>query len=302
MSVALKILLLNSLLLFMSSSAWSEERQQNCTQAQIQANIDKFKSSDYSVTMTAINAVANCKSLSVKPLIEALNAQSAQVRRNAVKALGDIGAEDKAKPQLIQSLIAKFKDSNESVRETAIHVVVVKYQPEWIKPLIEALNNQSDGIRENAAKALAQIASNQNTVPTEAIPQLIQSLQQDNNSSVRMYAAMAIAAIGESAKVAIPQLIQSLQQDKSFAVRTYAAGAFIYMGESGKEAIPQLIQSLKQDPDATVRSAAAFALGYMKESAKEAIPQLIQSLKEDPDSGVRSAVASTLEDLKVDPK
>ncbi|MEO8893826.1 MAG: HEAT repeat domain-containing protein [Coleofasciculaceae cyanobacterium] len=302
MSVALKILLLNSLLLFMSSSAWSEERQQNCTQAQIQANIDKFKSSDYSVTMTAINAVANCKSLSVKPLIEALNAQSAQVRRNAVKALGDIGAEDKAKPQLIQSLIAKFKDSNESVRETAIHVVVVKYQPEWIKPLIEALNNQSDGIRENAAKALAQIASNPEIVPTEAIPQLIQSLQQDNNSSVRMYAAMAIAAIGESAKAAIPQLIQSLKQDQHFAVRTYAAGAFIYMGESGKEAIPQLIQSLKQDPDATVRSAAAFALGYMKESAKEAIPQLIQSLKQDPDSGVRSAAASTLDHLKVDPK
>lgn len=302
MSVAFKILRLNSLLLFMSSSAWSEEQQQNCTQAQIQANIDKFKSSDHSVTMTAINAVVSCKSESLKLLIEASNDQSAQVRKNAIKALGDIAAVYKAEPQIIQSLIAKFKDRNQSVRETAIHVVVVKYQPAFIKPLIEALNNQSDHIRENAAKALVQIASNQNTIPTEAIYQLIKSLQQDNNSSVRMYAAMAIAAIGESAKAAIPQLIQSLQQDQHFAVRTYAAGAFIYMGESGKEAIPQLIQSLKQDPDSGVRSAVAFVFMYMGESAKQAIPQLIQSLKEDPDATVRSAVASTLEHLKVDLK
>ncbi|MGC1395618.1 MAG: HEAT repeat domain-containing protein [Coleofasciculaceae cyanobacterium] len=286
----------------MSSSNWSEERQQNCTQAQIQANIDKFKSSDYSVTMTAINAVANCKSESLKLLIEALNNQSAQVRENAVKALGDISAEDKAEPQIIQSIIAKFKDSNRSVRGTAVHVVVVKYQPAFIKPLIEALNNQSDLVRENAARALGQIASNKKIVPTEAITQLIQSLKQDNNSSVRMYAAMTIAATGESAKAAIPQLIQSLKQDQHFAVRTYAAGAFIYMGESGKEAIPQLIQSLKEDPNATVRSAVAFVFMYMGESAKEAIPQLIQSLKEDPDSRVRSAAASTLEHLKVDTK
>jgi len=161
----------------------------------------------------------------------------------------------------IKANIAKFRDSNKYVSQSAAHAVV-KCQPESMKPLIEAPNDQSDDVRENAAKALGKIGSAEEAVPQliQAVPQLIQSLKQDKNFSVRMYVALTIAAMGKSAKEAIPQLILSVQQDENFAVRAYAAGAFIYMGESGKAAIPQLIQSLQQDPDSSVRAVAASTL------------------------------------------
>ena len=68
-SVALKISLLScSLPLLLSSTASSQE--QNCTQAQIQANIAKFKGSDQYILEDAVAAVAKCEAEAVKALIE----------------------------------------------------------------------------------------------------------------------------------------------------------------------------------------------------------------------------------------
>jgi len=68
-SVALKISLLScSLPLLLSSTASSQE--QNCTQAQIQANIAKFKDSNKYILEDAVAAVAKCEAEAVKALIE----------------------------------------------------------------------------------------------------------------------------------------------------------------------------------------------------------------------------------------
>jgi HEAT repeat protein len=124
----------------------------------------------------------------------------------------------------IQANISKFKDTNQSVSQAAVHAVV-KCQSESIKPLIEALNDQSDEVRENTAKALMEIGSAE-----EAVPQLILSLQQDKSFAVRMYVALAFAAMGESAKEAVPQLILSLQQDPDSGVRSAIASTLRVLG------------------------------------------------------------------------
>lgn len=99
-SLALKISLLScSLPLLLSSTASSQE--QNCTQAQIQANIKKFKSSDQGIKNDAVTAVAKCKAEAVKPLIAALTNTDAKIRSRAASALGRIGESAKsAVPQL----------------------------------------------------------------------------------------------------------------------------------------------------------------------------------------------------------
>jgi len=126
------------------------------------------------------------------------------------------------------------------------------------------------------------------------VPQLIETLKQDKDKSVRSNAAYALWKIGESAKPAVPQLIETLKQDKDKDVRSNAAIALGSIGESAKSAVPQLIETLKQDKDKNVRSSAAYALGSIGESAKPAVPQLIETLKQDKDKDVRRSGATAL--------
>lgn len=104
MSVALRVSLLGcSLPLLFISPAWSQS--QNCSQAQIKANIAKFKDGNESVIRQAVFDVSNCQSESVKPLIEALKDKSVNVRSQAAYALVSIGESAKeAVPLLIKTL------------------------------------------------------------------------------------------------------------------------------------------------------------------------------------------------------
>ncbi len=253
-SVALKISLLScSLPLLLSSVASSQE--QNCSQAQIQANLEKFKSSDQDIHNDAVAAVTKCKAEAVKPLIAALTNTDAKIRSSAASALGYIGESAKsAVPQLIETL-------------------KLDQEPE---------------VRGGAAYALGYIGESAKS----AVPQLIESLKQDKSAGARGGAAIALGNIGESAKSAVPQLIESLKQDKSAGVRGGAASALGSIGESAKEVVPQLIESLKLDQEPEVRGGAAFALGNIGESAKPAVPQLIETLKKD--VAVRGGAASAL--------
>jgi hypothetical protein len=116
-----------------------------------------------------------------------------------------------------------------------------------IQALTQALNDEDELVRRDAAKTLGEIGD------TRAVEPLIQALE-DEESGVRMYAAMALAKIGDAK--AVEPLIQALEDEES-GVRREAAEA---LGEIGDErAIEPLIQAL-EDEHPMVQVAAKEAL------------------------------------------
>ena len=132
-------------------------------------------------------------------------------------------------------------------------------QEQKVEKLIKQLQDQNVDVRMNAVRALGKIGTPEAIKAAEdAIPFLIQQLQNDQDKWVRMLAAMALGPIGEGAVNAVPTLIQALQ-DQDVSVRYYAAYALGKIGEGAVNAVPTLIQAF-QDPHATVRQGAAEAL------------------------------------------
>ena len=132
-------------------------------------------------------------------------------------------------------------------------------QEQKVEKLIKQLQDQNVDVRMNTVRALGKIGTPEAIKAAEdAIPFLIQQLQNDQDKWVRMLAAMALGAVGEGTKDAVPDLIQALQ-DQDVSVRYYAAYALGKIGEGAVNAVPTLIQAF-QDPHATVRQGAAEAL------------------------------------------
>lgn len=88
-----------------------------------------------------------------------------------------------------------------------------------------------------------------------------------------MLAATALGAVGEGTKDAVPDLIQALQ-DQDISVRYYAAYALGKIGEDAKDAVPVLIQALQNDHNVRGRDNATIAL------EKIGTPEALKAVKE----------------------
>ncbi|OWY63608.1 hypothetical protein B7486_52135, partial [cyanobacterium TDX16] len=104
-----------SLPLLLSSSI----RAQDCTQTEINANIEQFKNAK--TLKAAHDAVVQCDSNAVATLAEALSDSNAAIRANAASSLGKIGwsAQD-AVPDLVEAV----GDSNEAVRRNSVRSLI----------------------------------------------------------------------------------------------------------------------------------------------------------------------------------
>jgi len=106
---------------------------------------------------------------------------------------------------------------------------------------------------------------------------LVSALSSDD-TSVRVIAADALAALGPRAKAATRTLIQQLGHEQPW-VRAAGAGA---LGAIGKEAVPMLIETFKNETGAVhVRS--AFVLGGIGPDAKDAVPVIEEAMKNESD-------------------
>ena len=102
---------------------------------------------------------------------------------------------------------------------------------------------------------------------------LVSALSSDD-TSVRVMAADALAALGPLAKAATKALIGQLGHEQPW-VRAAAAGA---LGAIGKEAVPMLIETFKNETGG-VRIRAAFVLGGIGPNAKDAVPLIEEALE-----------------------
>ena len=216
----------------------------------------------------------------VPVLIEVLKSDSdLAVRCKAVEILGKIIGKE-AVPTLIEvfkscsnneelnySVLKALRELGEEAREAAPELIDVLKKEFWEKDC---------GISFfpcRVAEALGKI------IGKEAVPTLIETFKNDNNSSeVRCYAAWALKGIGEEAREAIPVLLEAIKNDNESGFRAAEA-----LADIGKEVIPELIKILKSDSDYNVRMQAVRVFRDMgeetKEAAKEAVPVLIEVLK-----------------------
>jgi hypothetical protein len=178
----------------------------------------------------------------VKSLIEALKNLDEGIRREAAKALVEMGDATAVEP-LIQAL----KDEDILVRWYAAEALGEIGDARAVEPLIRALNDDDVSVRRYAAEALGKIGD------ARAVDPLIQALK-DEASFVRSNAAEALGKIGDAR--AVEPLIQALK-DEDWFVRYEAVKALGEIGDT--RAVEPLIQTLK-DENEYVRLGAEQAL------------------------------------------
>ena len=186
------------------------------------------------------------------------------------------------------ALIEALKDDDNEVRRNAASALgrIGPAAEAAVPALIEALKDDDNEVRRNAAFALGRIGP----AAEAAVPALIEALK-DEDSDVQRRAAFALGRIGPAAEAAVPALIEALKDEDS-DVQRRAASALGRIGLAAEAAVPALIEALK-DGDRDVRRSAADALGRIGPAAEAAVPALIEALK-DEDSWFRNSAAFAL--------
>jgi len=245
----------------------------------------------------------------VDGLIKALSYQeSGQVRRDAVRALGELRDALAEEP-----LIAALKDEEPYVRSHAAEALGKIGDAHAVEPLIAALKEEK-AMRTSAAEALGRIGN------ARAVEPLIAVLK-DKETYVRKYAAEALGKIGTPA---VEPLIAALK-DKATYVRDAAAETLGKIGwQPGKDEAGAVYWIAKRNWEECVRigapaveplidrlnyEAAAVAWGKIGDAhavepiiaalgkiGTPAVEPLIAALK-DKDTYVRRAAAETLDKI-----
>jgi hypothetical protein len=127
----------------------------------------------------------------------------------------------------------------------------------------------SDG--EIAAWSLAAIGA-------DSVSPLMDMLT-NNNSQLRVRAAIALGLTGKAAEPAVDELIRMLS-DPDRDVRRVSADALGWIGQRPDLAVPALIRAF---PDREVEFEAIIALGTMGEPASNAVPVLLKLLSDTKD-------------------
>jgi HEAT repeat protein len=204
----------------------------------------------------------------VKGLIQALKHQDYLIRKEAARALKEVG-DERAVDGLIESLeYQSWQDDYvtlSSVRENSADALGRIGDLKALDPLIKAMREDPDEeVRWKAASALGKIGD------SKAVNPLIEAIY-DKDWKVRRQAANSLGDIGDLN--AVPHLIDALK-DSEWNVRKYAAVALGKMKD--KRAIPILLDSL-EDEDANVRWKSMLALEKLGESAVDPLINVLKS-------------------------
>jgi hypothetical protein len=194
-----------------------------------------------------------------------------------------MGTEGKEDPRSVEELIEALNDESDDVRGDAASALTDFQDERAIEPLLKALKDPYPMVRECAAFALGEYKRKEHVDP------LIVVLK-DEVAEPRWGAAWALGTIGDPR--AVEPLIKMLfDTDKS--VRQAAARS---LGEIGDpRAVKPLISAL-EDKDEYVRESAAESLGKL--SDRKAVDGLTYRLKDESEL-VRNASAKSLG--KLDP-
>lgn len=210
--------------------------------------------------------------LAFAPAILGLSESDVPKRRQATKALGQIGD-----ARAVEPLIAALDDTHTAIRIRAADALGQIGDTRAVEHLLTVLHDSEVNVRHHVALALGQIGD------TRALESLIDALR-DPDSDLRRSAAVALRQIGDTR--AVESLINALH-DPDAEVRRAASDV---LRQIGKPAFKHLFNAL-HDPDAGVRRAVIYALGYPGKAPP--VEPLINALR-DPDADLRRSAAVAL--------
>lgn len=242
----------------------------------------------------------------VTALLQAVDDETAKVRREAIYALGVI-ARAPLETDQVQRLIKALDHYDPAVRSAAARVIGRVKVVEAGDALLKAVNDSQAEVRYAAMRAIGAIKD------TRAVAALAEQLAFYRKGEGAWSALDALAQIGAPASV--PVFRERLQDKDQFIRRAATEG----LGRAGDlESIETLEKTITTDDSAMVRLAAAFALQklgrnytarladmmssskvmaqaqeYLIELGPAATPTLLPRLQ-DPDADVREALVDVI--------
>jgi HEAT repeat protein len=203
--------------------------------------------------------------------------------------------------------IRELNNANADERRQAIHALgaIGADAPEAVSPLAAIMLEDADReTRIEAALALTKMGK----AARPAVPALARALA-DEEPFVRMNAALALLRQGEEARPAVPALIQALKDDANrtncnaftCTIQEVAALALGRASAGTADAVAALTEALEAATTIGMRTAAARALGDVGAAARPAAPQL-RALLKDKDAAVRDAAQEALRKIEGDPE
>ena len=154
--------------------------------------------------------------------------------------------------------------------------------------IVQLLQDKNSEVRQRAASVIEQHIHTQDTF---ALPALIKALD-DTNEYVREDMALALSKFGSAAESALPALVKALA-DGSARVRIMAAMALPKIDGSQTAAVIPVFKDVIANGNARDRHWAAVYLHKIQPANAEIIPVFVGSLTNQ-DSGIRSSAAYSL--------
>jgi HEAT repeat protein len=247
-------------------------------------------------------AEAGPKALPLVPaLVEALNDPDADVRREAMSALGEVG------PDVFPSLIQAAKDRRPLVRAGAVWVLgSFPGRVKTVGPLLVKVLKHDDSIhvRRVAAKMLGNLGWGLDGFGYTQGDE--DSLK--NSVAYRKYMASLEGMAPEARKAAkkdlvqaaLPHLIAAIQEKdqvrdprNEVSLPDAASGALAMIGPDAKEAVPQLVR-LMGSPDSIVKQCAMRALSKIAPTDQRVLHAALELVKQNQDLSTRVWAAGLL--------
>lgn len=245
--------------------------------------IEAFSDRDADVRLAAGEAVARFGAESVLPLIMALRENNELIRRQAARALGEIGSDAK---KAIGQLRALLYDDEQTRGDAA--EALGKIGKDSIPTLVKALQADRAAIRQLAVAALGKVGP-------PAVPDLVDALGA-KQVDVRRQAAAVLGPMRVGDKMVVLGLAYALKDDDEI-VRQNSVQGLAILGPLAKLAAPALNQALV-DMNYSVRQTAFYALQSMNEDPRPGLHKGLDSS----DKKVRINTASLMVTMGFDPK
>jgi HEAT repeat protein len=194
----------------------------------------------------------------VPVFLNALNDSDAEVRTNAVRALGEIPQWEFGNNRLSRPRLPGRDHKDSAVRTEAIDAALCAV----------LLKDKDAGVRAVAAGSLTKMGK-------DAVPALAEALRKDKDAGVRRAAAWVLASIGRDG---VPALVSAIETGDA-QTRKFAISALSQLSpENSWKAIPALGDLLKGE-DEDLRFEAVQAIERMRDGVGEALPALLAASK-----------------------